>query len=173
MNNKIQTRVYIDGSNIYHTQKKLGWFVDWSKFKNLIEEKFEVLEWRYYVGLKDHDDKMKSFLRYLNFIGFTAVTKPLKKIKIDSTDVRISEQEYVFKANFDVEMTVDMLLQTQVNNLIIVGGDSDFLYLIEKLKTLGKDVIVYSSRKTVAWELKLKAPVLIFIEDFAAGLKKQ
>jgi hypothetical protein len=32
-NKKLLAKVYIDGANMFYTQKKLGWFFDWQKNK--------------------------------------------------------------------------------------------------------------------------------------------
>lgn len=35
MNPKV--KIYIDGANVFYTQKKLGWSVDWKKIKDIIK----------------------------------------------------------------------------------------------------------------------------------------
>lgn len=145
---------------MFYAQKKLGWFIDWRKVKNLIERDKEVIEWRYYVGVKDDDEKMQKYLRYLNKIGFNVITKPLKKIKTGN-----AENNFIFKANFDVEITADILLEKfKVEEIIIFSGDSDFLYLIKKLKDSGVKVAVYSSKKTISWELKIAGSKIFYFE---------
>ncbi|MCX6722791.1 MAG: NYN domain-containing protein [Candidatus Staskawiczbacteria bacterium] len=52
---KPKVKIYINGANMFYTQKKLGWSVDWKKLKDFIEDEKEVVEWRYYTGLKDDD----------------------------------------------------------------------------------------------------------------------
>ena len=101
---KPKVKIYIDGANMFYTQKRLGWSVDWKKVKDYVEQEKDVIEWRYYVGVKDGDEKMLKYLKYLDAIGFNTITKALKKIKI-------SDNEFVYKANFDVEMTADILLE--------------------------------------------------------------
>lgn len=172
---KLKAKVYIDGSNTFHAQKKLGWLIDWAKTKKYLFEKHDIVEFKYYVGLKDGDEAMKSFLRFLNRAGINVVTKPLKKILIDKEDTLFaySKDGYVYKANFDVEMTTDMLLETgSVNKIIIFSGDSDFAHLVKRLKSLGKDITVVSSRKTIAWELKLEKVEVIFLEDIEDQIRK-
>ncbi len=80
---KPKIKVYIDGANMFYSQKKLGWFIDWKKIKDYLKENWDVLEVRYYTGIKSEDEKMASFLRYLDNIGITPITKPIKIIKID------------------------------------------------------------------------------------------
>lgn len=167
LNKKI--KIYIDGANIFYAQKKLGWILDWKKIKNLMEREKEVLDWRYYVGVKKDDEGMRKYLKYLNAIGFNTFTKSLKKIKISD-----GKTEYIYKANFDVEMTVDILLdKSKIDEIIIFSGDSDFQYLVGKLKNAGLKVIVYSSRKTVSWELKLEASEIIYLEDSKEKIRRQ
>jgi uncharacterized LabA/DUF88 family protein len=172
---KEKVKVYIDGSNTFHAQKKLGWMVDWVKVKKYLIETYDIIEFKYYTGLKDGDEATKSFLRYLSKVGVNVVTKPLKKILLDKNDLMFahSKDGYVYKANFDVEMTADMLLETEgVNRIIIFSGDSDFAYLVKKLKSLGKGVTIVSSRKTIAWELKLERAEVIFLEDREHQIRK-
>lgn len=164
-----KTKNYIDGANMFYTQKKLGWSFDWKKIKNLMEKEKEALDWRYYVGVKKDDEGMRKYLKYLNAIGFNTFTKPLKKIKISD-----GETKYIYKANFDVEITADILLnKAKIDEIIIFSGDSDFQYLVGKLKDTGLKVIVYSSRKTISWELKLEASEVVYFEDIKEKIRRQ
>src|SRR3989344_6108390 len=157
---KPKIKVYIDGANVFYSQKKLGWSVDWKKVKEYIEMERDVIEWRYYVGLKDGDGKMQKYLRYLNAICFNTITKPLKKIKIGK-----EEKDFIYKANFDVEMTADILLDKfKLEEIIIFSGDSDFLYLIKKLSDSGVGASIYSSKKTISWELKICGARIFYLE---------
>ncbi|MCX6731633.1 MAG: NYN domain-containing protein [Candidatus Parcubacteria bacterium] len=167
MEEKPKIKVYIDGANMFYTQKKLEWSFDWGKIKNYIEADKEVIEWKYYVGIKDDDKKMQKYLKYLNSVGFNTFTKPLKKIKTNDTN-------HIYKANFDVEITVDILLdKSKIDEIIIFSGDSDFQYLIKKLKDAGKKVNIYSSRKTISWELKLGASNIFYLEDIKNQIKRK
>ena len=170
-----KAKIYIDGSNIFHAQKKLGWVVDWMKVRKYLEQDYEISEWRYYIGIKDGDEGMAGFLRYLNAIGIKAITKPLKKIALDLGDSNIQQtsEKYIYKANFDVEIASDILLELgEVNVIILFSGDSDFVYLVKRLRDLGKKVTVYSSRKTISWELKLEAAKVVYIEDIREKIKR-
>ena len=44
---KPKAKIYIDGANMFYTQMKLGWFVDWKKIKDYLKENNDVLEMRY------------------------------------------------------------------------------------------------------------------------------
>ncbi len=157
---KPKTKIYIDGANMFYTQKRLSWSIDWKKVKNLIEQEKDVTEWRYYVGVKESDEKMLKYLKHLNLIGFNTITKPLKKIKVNEG------KEFIYKANFDVEMTADILLdKLKLDEIVIFSGDSDFKYLVKKLKDTGLKTTVFSSRKTISWALKLESSKVVYFED--------
>ena len=173
--NKIKTKVYIDGSNTFHAQKKLGWRIDWSKIKAFINREHEVLQWQYYVGIKDSDVLMKGFLRYLDKVGIQVFSKPLKKIKIPVLDIKsgFEEEKWIYKANFDVEITADVLLEMHdVEKIIMFSGDSDFNYLAGKVKTRGRTIEFFTSKKTVAWEIrKISGAKVNYFEDMGVYIR--
>lgn len=173
---KPKAKVYIDGANMFYTQKKLGWSIDWKKVKDCLNEKWDVIEIRYYVGVKPRDERMPKFLRYLDNIGFKPITKPVKVIKITQGDEKFKIYPYpqIYKCNFDVEMTADILLdRTKLDQIILFSGDSDFTYLAKILRDLGKEVVVFSTRKMIAWELKLMARKYIFLDDLKDKIERK
>jgi len=100
------------------------------------------------------------FLRKLGRIGFIIISKPVKII-VEETGRKIE------KANFDVEITSDVLKSLgEVNAIVLFSGDSDFDYLVKLLHEQGKQLFVYSSKKTLSWELKLSADRCFLLEDF-------
>lgn len=171
-----KTKVYIDGANIFYTQKKLGWFVDWKRIRGHLQKQWDVLETRYYTGVKPNDEKMASFLRYLDKVDIVPITKPVKVIKISDSDPlkRLYNYSQIYKSDCDVEITTDILLgRATVDEIILFSGDSDFRYLIKKIKDLGKKVIVFSSRKTISWEVKLEASKYFYLEDIKNEIERK
>ena len=162
---KAKSKVYIDGANMFYTQKSLGWFIDFKKLRNFLEKKWDITGIKYYTGVKENDDKMASFLKYLDHLEIEPVTKPLKRIKNSGT--------LIYKSNFDVEMTMDILMERQSYDIcILFSGDSDFHALVEKLHDFGKKIIVFSTRKMISWELKLDVNRYFFLEDLKDMIKK-
>ena len=159
MPSKPKSIVFIDGSNIYFAQKKMGKWLDWVKVKRFLETKYEVLSFRYYAGIRPGDQKTKSFLKKLKKVGFTIITKPVKVV----TDEKGNKFE---KANFDVEMTADVLLNLKDIDLIIIfSGDSDFAYLCKLIHDRNKKVYFFASKRTLAWELRKTADRFFYLED--------
>ena len=166
MNPLPNAKVYVDGANMFYAQRKLGWSFDWAKIRRFLETERRIMEWRYYLGVKEGDEKMSSYLRYLDAIGFSVFTKPLKKIKT-------GPDQYVYKANCDVELAVDAITdKADMDEIVLWSGDSDFKYLVQKLKSVGRNVSIFSSRKTVSWELKLEARRVTYLEDIRAEIER-
>ena len=172
---KIKAKVYIDGANMLYTQKKMGWSLDWQRVKDYLDNNWQVLEIRYYTGIKEGDEKMEKFLKYLNHLDITAATKKLKIIKIGPEHplYKIHNYREMHKSNFDVEMTTDILSELlqgkdnadQIKQVVLFSGDSDFNYLIKKLKDYGIGTVVVASKKMLAWELKFSATRFIKLEN--------
>lgn len=172
---KPRVKIFVDGANVFYSQKKMGWSVEWAHFLEWAKDQWEVLNLKYYAAVKQDDPKMASFLRYLNSIGIETFTKPLKEVQI--TPDHPLAQEYghsvMYKANFDVEITADLLMENApVEYIVLISGDSDFSYLIQKVQYSGKPVIVIASKQTLAFELKINAAEVIYFEDLREKIEK-
>lgn len=179
---KVKAKVYIDGANMLYTQKKLGWNLDWEKVRNYLNDHWDILEIIYYTGVKEGDDKMRGFLTYLSHLGFKTSTKNLKIIKIgpDHPLYKIHHYREMYKSNFDVEMTTDILSELltgkdnveQIKQVVLFSGDSDFNYLIKKLSGYGIETVVMASKRMLAWELKFSAVKYVKLEELREGLAR-
>lgn len=167
MASKIKTAVFIDGSNTYFAQKKMEKWLDWVKVKHYLEVEYGVLSYRYYAGVRSTDQKTKRFLKKLEKIGFTTVTKIVKVV----TDEKGNKFE---KANFDVEMTADILTSLKDVDLVIVfSGDSDFAYLCKLIHKDKKKIYFFASKKTLSWELRKTSDKFFYLEDLTELTKKE
>ncbi len=157
---KPKVYVFIDGSNVFYSQKHIGWGYDWKKILKYLKNKYNIKKVMYYTGIKDDDTKMQNFLDKLKKYKFNVYAKPLKIIHGD-------KQTIIYKSNCDIEIAVDIILkQDKYDILILFSGDSDFVYVIKKLQRLySKKVYIYSTRKTISWEIKLAADKYTLLED--------
>ncbi|MFH1859218.1 MAG: NYN domain-containing protein [Patescibacteria group bacterium] len=85
------------------------------------------------------------------------------------------------KCNFDVEIGVDMLIDSERNNaetFVLWSGDSDFADSIEKLMSAGKKVVLFATARKVSKELSalVSKGLMIFdiqkIRDFICWKKE-
>lgn len=139
--------VFVDGSNFYHTQKKLGWEVDSERLLDYCKGYGDVIEAVYYTGA-NNEIKQRKFHDFLAYVGYSLVTKHVKTI----TDYITGQTTQ--KANLDIEIVLDMFnMIDRYDMAILVSGDGDFERALQQLKSRGKEVKVISSRGCVASEL--------------------
>jgi len=137
--------VFVDAANLESSLKDLGWHMDYQKLYDYFNKNTNLYAIRFYCVCFDNVGQ-DNFFTAIKKIGFKIVTKKMKIIRDGNTIIR--------KANFDVEITYDALeLRKKYDNLVLFSGDSDFEYLINKLKGYRKRTIVVSTRYHIAKEL--------------------
>lgn len=123
----------------------------------------DILSKTVYFGINKEVNQysLKIFLRrFLNY-EFKVVAKECKIIRIDDGITRL-------KANFDVEITYDiseLLWKREFSELVLISGDSDFAYLVDKAKGFGIAVTIVSSRSSLSNELRTRADRLFLMDD--------
>lgn len=143
--------VFIDASNILYSQKTLGWKVDYLKLKKHFSQECDLCHIAFYTGKVGSHDKQASFLKKLLDNGIGVVSKDVKFIKTEGGLI-------ITKGNLDVEIALDCFrARDNFDTLVLFSGDSDFAYLIDLLKELGKRVIVVSTRNHISRELVERA----------------
>lgn len=140
-----RTIVLIDGSNLYHTLRALGWTADYGRLRKYFAARSSLVRAYYFAALRNDDsgDKLNSFTRWLGRNGFTIVDKPLKTMTDHATGVQTN------KGNLDVEIAVyALMVAPSVDHLVLMSGDGDFRILVERLQDMGKRVTVMSTVQT-------------------------
>jgi len=139
--------ITIDAANLESSVKSLGWWIDYIKLKNLFKEN-NLIEIRNYC-VHHNTENQNKFFTFLKKNNFTLITKSLKIIK--SEDI---ERGDIRKANFDVEIAVDVMeMISNFDTLVLFSGDSDFDYLLKKLKSRDKNILVISTKHHISKEL--------------------
>ena len=145
--------VVIDAANLEKSAQALQMKVHYTKLKRFFEQNGQLQGIRFYTAAfmtVNHEDFLESLKRR----GYMLVTKPVKEI----VDKNMSQK--VRKANFDVEITMDVLdLMNTFDVLILFSGDSDFDCLVQRIRNRGKKVFVFSTKYHISRELiRKKSP---------------
>lgn len=144
-----RTVVFIDASNIYHSQRQLGWRIDLQKLIDVLRASLDCFGVYYYLAFDPEHKGQKQFIDFLEIAGYVVRKKPIKFIK----DVRVDRGGY-HKGNFDVELTIDAVDNRDLyDSVILFSGDSDFEALIKYLKKYKKRCIVVSTKGHISIEL--------------------
>ncbi len=157
--------LFIDGSNLFACAKALGFDLDYKALLDEFGSKGILIRALYYTALIEDQDfsPLRPLVDWLDYNGFTVITKPAKEF-VDASGRR------KIKGNMDVEIAVDILsLAEHVDHIVLFSGDGDFRRLVEAVQRRGKRVTVVSSTRTqpsmVADELRRQADYFIELAD--------
>jgi uncharacterized LabA/DUF88 family protein len=157
---KTRVALFIDGGNLYHATKNLGFKVDFLRLKqHFVTKEMDIFKAFYYSAYDPSEGFIMKILDWLRHNGFSVVTKEVKKIA-----------HSFIKGNMDVEIAVDMLLTMDSYDIaILFSGDGDFTRCVSELQKLNKHVHVVSTEKSdpplLAHELKAQADEIIELAD--------
>ena len=157
--------LFIDGSNLYSAAKALGFDIDYKLLRAEFMRRGKMLRAFYYTALLENDEysPIRPLVDWLNYNGFTMVTKPAKEYT-DSMGRR------KVKGNMDIELAVDaMELAAHIDHAVIFSGDGDFRPLVESLQRQGVRVSVVSTIRSqppmISDELRRQADNFIELEE--------
>lgn len=167
---KVRISVFIDQANLWNSSKNIWKVFDYSKFRDFFETEFswEVKHIFFYQaypkdGTRDYstDNLHKFFVKLEKWFGFTVRKKPLKTITLRDKEWNIIYDQRTWKPatiekwNFDVELTIDaQKYMNEYDVWLFFSWDSDFLPLINFLKSNGKRICIFSTEDCVSKELK-------------------
>ena len=121
--------------------RRLGFDIDYKLLRKEFMRRGKLLRAFYYTALLENDEysPIRPLVDWLNYNGFTMVTKPAKEYT-DSMGRR------KIKGNMDIELAVDaMELAPHVDHIVIFSGDGDFRPLVESIQRQGVRVSVVST----------------------------
>jgi len=173
---------YLDLTNMFHWQDVLGWKFRIEDVVGQLFTFPNIKEIKIYYGKNERDLKnSKAFHNRIKKTGAILRTKPMKfitkeineglffqrrTITLFDSSVRNKIQGLIdelqksgiiieeLKCNFDVEMTMDMLDDTEkLTAVMLFSGDSDLKEPLERLKVKNKKIGIVGVRGIVAGEL--------------------
>jgi uncharacterized LabA/DUF88 family protein len=135
--------VFFDMSNLYFAARDLGVRIDYARLLDFLANGRRLHRAYAYMAISPDESSAIPFLTWLRRNGFRVVTKPLKRFSDGTT-----------KGDLDMELAVDLLSQAPyIDIAIIVSGDGDFTYLVDRAQRLGLRVEIASTPRYTAIEL--------------------
>lgn len=157
--------LFIDGANLYATARALDMEIDYKSLRAHFAKKGRLLRAFYYTAILEDQEysPLRPLIDWLDYNGFTLVTKPVKEFTDDQGRRKI-------KGNMDIEIAVDMLnISDQLDHVVLFSGDGDFRRLLEAVQRRGVRATVVSSNRTqpsmIADELRRQADQFLDIES--------
>ena len=156
--------LFIDGSNLHAAAKSLGFDIDYKLLRQEFERRGKLIRAYYYTALLESEEysPIRPLIDWLNYNGFTMVTKPAKEYTDSLGRRRV-------KGNMDIELAVNaMELAPRLDHAVLFSGDGDFRPLVEGLQRQGVRVSVVSTTRSqppmIADELRRQADNFIELD---------
>jgi uncharacterized LabA/DUF88 family protein len=164
--------LFIDGPNFYFSARALGLDVDFKRLLAEFERRGSLLRAYYYTTVVENAEfaTVKPLIDWLDYNGYTVVTKPAKEFDD-------GEGRRKFKRNIAVELAVDALeIVARVDHIFLFSGDGDYRKLIEALQRRAVRVTVVSSVQTnpstIAEELRRQADAFLDLADLRSSIER-
>jgi uncharacterized LabA/DUF88 family protein len=164
--------LFIDGANLYSAARALNVDLDFRKLSDWFGQKGQLVRAYYYTAVVEGEEfsPIRPLVDWLDYNGFTVVTKPVKRFTDAQGQSRI-------KGNMDIEIAVDMLeLAPRLDHMILFSGDGDFRRLVEAIQAKGVRVTVVSTTRCqppqIADELRRQADAFIDLADVLVHFSK-
>lgn len=133
--------------------------LEWFREKSILTRAY------YYTAVVEGEEfsPIKPLVDWLDYNGFSVVTKPVKRFTDSSGHSRI-------KGNMDIELCVDMLeIAPHVDHIVLFSGDGDFRRAVQAIQSKGVRVSVISTQKSqpphIADELRRQADAFLELND--------
>lgn len=122
---------FIDSQNLNLGVQKIGWKMDWKKFRIWLQEKYNVTHAYMFIGYMAENEALYELM---HDHGYLIVLKPTLEIKADQTDPEHKDDKPVVKGNIDADLVLYAMKEFyNYKQAIIVSGDGDFFGLVEFL----------------------------------------
>jgi uncharacterized LabA/DUF88 family protein len=169
-NHRGKIALFIDGANLHSTARALGFEIDFKRLLEAFEGRGTLLRAFYYTAIIEDQEycSVRPLLDWLDYNGYTVVTKPAKEFTDDTGRRKI-------KGNIEVELTVGaMNIAEHVDEIVLFSGDGNFRSLVAELQRRGTKITIVSTITTVppmvADELRRQADEFIDLADLQTRL---
>jgi uncharacterized LabA/DUF88 family protein len=145
---------FIDSQNLNLGTQRMGWKLDWRKFRKFLLDEYGVTNAYMFIGYMAENEQLYE---YMYELGFLIVLKPTLDVAMIHPDELTPEQlaaqtpeqkakkeadekeKPAIKGNIDADLVLYAMKEfPHYDKAIIVSGDGDFFTLVEYLEEQGK-----------------------------------
>lgn len=161
MYKKENNYAFIDSQNLNLNIKRLGWRLDFARFRIYLKDKHSVTKAYLFIGYIPGNNYL---YHYLQQSGYVCIFKPAL-IQADGT----------VKGNCDAELVLHAMIEYKnYHQAVIVSGDGDFYclvrYLIKQKKL--KKLLIPNQNRYSALLKKFDSGYIAFVSDQQVKLAK-
>jgi uncharacterized LabA/DUF88 family protein len=149
------TYAFIDSQNLNLGTQRMGWKLDWRKFRQYLRDKHGVTHAYMFIGYMSENEQLYE---YMHELGYLIVLKPTVDVSSSKHEAAAPSAEKTtgqssndkptdpkdkdkptIKGNVDAELVLYAMKELpNYDQAIIVSGDGDFFSLAEYLEEQGK-----------------------------------
>lgn len=121
---------FIDSQNLNLGTQKMGWKMDWKKFRIWLKDRYGIEKAFMFIGyVPDNED----LYHQMQEAGYVVVLKPT--VDMYMTKEELASDKHVTKGNADAELVLHAMKElANYNKALLVSGDGDFFCLVEYLE---------------------------------------
>lgn len=182
---------FIDSQNLNLGTQRMGWKLDWRKFRKYLADKHGVTHAYMFIGYMAENE---ALYEYMYELGFLIVLKPTvdvthnhdgaetvpktdaekaaaKEIRASKTKEEKDAEKPTIKGNVDAELVLYAMKELpNYDQAIIVSGDGDFFSLAEYLEEQGKLAHILTPNWQYSSLLKIFEPKIIRLDQMRRHL---
>ncbi len=158
--------IFVDVPNILYAAERSGVDLDWGKVLDFLSTDRRLVRAVAYAPISDDPAAQRENERFVvPFVdhGYRIVTKPLKRFTGGAV-----------KANFDVELAIDILtMADRLDVICLLSGDGDFRRVLDIVGSRGVRVEVMAFGQSTSRELREGADRYIDMAAYVPELSKR
>jgi uncharacterized LabA/DUF88 family protein len=185
---KPNTYAFIDSQNLNLGTQRMGWKLDWRKFRQYLANEHGVTQAYMFIGYMSENE---ALYEYMHELGFLVVLKPTIDVSAshevkekaeaaaalnpknpdDKEEKEKEKEKPIIKGNVDAELV--LYAMKELNNYqqaIIVSGDGDFFSLAEYLEEQGRLAHILAPNWQYSSLLKVFEPKIIRLDQLRRQL---
>jgi len=125
---------FIDAQNLNLGVQRVGWKMNWKKFRAYLTDEFQVENAYMFIGYVPNNEDL---YKQMQEAGYLVVLKPT--VDMFMTEEELKDERHVTKGNADSELVLYAMKELpHYKKAIIVSGDGDFYCLVEYLSEKNK-----------------------------------
>lgn len=164
--------LFVDGAAMFYAQRDNDWHIDFRNVYHYFTDNRDKAGAWYFTATPPASDpdaleRYRKFKHALTQMGYTVKDKEVRVLYDKNTgQVRL-------KGNLDIELVFRALSSlNSYDTLVLLGGDSDYVPVIEHLVNLGKRVVVVGRRQSTAIDLINASSEFIDLNDIRERIAK-
>ena len=165
--------LFVDGSNMFYAQRENHWHIDFKLAYQYFLDNREKAGAYYFtasppVGDPQKVRKYRGYKHALISFGFSVIDKEVKVIHDSNSNIP------KLKGNLDIELVFRMLTSMDTyDRVVLMGGDSDYVPIVEHLRNSGKIVEVVGRRQSVSMDLINSANVFTDLDSIKERIERR